>query len=168
MRLTIDFSGRAQHISPVTVALLLAATLAATAAAYEYLAVREEYRVQAAALAHVRRASPPAAGALSARQVEAMNKAIRQLNLPWPALFASIENVLNERVALLALEPDAVRRILRIEGEAKSSDDMIDFVGALRNEAAFTSARLVRHEINENDRNKPYRFVLEAQWDARL
>jgi hypothetical protein len=45
---------------------------------------------------------------------------------------------------------------------------MIDFTEALANDKRFLSARLVRHDINDSDRNRPYRFQLEAQWSDNL
>jgi hypothetical protein len=41
---------------------------------------------------------------------------------------------------------------------------MVDFVDTLENEDIFMSVSLIRHEINEPDPNKPYRFTVEAQW----
>ena len=168
MRLNINFSGRRNVLPPGAIVFLLVAMLSCAAVAFEFFQVRDEYRGETATLSRSRRAAPPPATALSAREIESINKAIRQLNMPWAAIFSSLEKILGENVGLLALEPEAAGRTLRIDAEAKSSDDMIDFVRALRSEAAFVSARLVRHEINENDKNRPYRFSLEAQWAAGL
>lgn len=101
---------------------------------------------------------------LTSTKADAINRAIRQLNLPWDMLFTEIEARLTERVSLLSLEPDASTRILRIQGEAKSSGDMLDFIGSLDDQKFFRHATLIRHEVNESDRNKPIRFVAEALW----
>jgi Tfp pilus assembly protein PilN len=67
-------------------------------------------------------------------------------------------------VALLALEPDAKRRVLRITAEARSSDDMLAYVERLQDEDWFSGVALTRHEINEQDPNRPIRFQLDAEW----
>lgn len=97
-------------------------------------------------------------------EVHAVNQAIRQLNLPWNRMFSEVESRLNENIALLSVEPDAAKRLLRIQGEAKSAQAMLDFVGSFACEDFFTGATLGHHEINESDPNKPIRFVMEATW----
>lgn len=54
--------------------------------------------------------------------------------------------------------------MVRIEGEAKTAEDMIDFVEQLGRDPFFQKTSLLRHQINENDRNRPYRFTMEAAW----
>ena len=50
--------------------------------------------------------------------------------------------------------------------EARSSDAMIAYLEALKEQELFTGVALTRHEINELDPNKPIRFQLEAEWSA--
>lgn len=99
-------------------------------------------------------------------QAAAVNAAVLQLNLPWRALHDAVQAGTPASVALLALEPDARRHSVRITAEAKSSDDMIAYVGQLRKQEWFSSVVLARHEINEQDPNRPIRFQLDAQWRA--
>ncbi|HZV65151.1 MAG TPA: PilN domain-containing protein, partial [Telluria sp.] len=65
-----------------------------------------------------------------------------------------------------ALEPDARKRTMRITAEAKTSDDMIAYVEQLKQQELFAAVVLTRHEINDQDPNKPIRFQLDAQWTA--
>ncbi|WP_308622161.1 PilN domain-containing protein [Massilia sp. Se16.2.3] len=67
-------------------------------------------------------------------------------------------------VALLALEPDAKKRVLRITAEARSSDDMLAYVAALGREEWFGAVTLARHEVQEQDPNRPVRFQVDAEW----
>lgn len=168
MRLRIDFAGRRHRprVSSIVLFGIGIATLAATA--MEYVAADTEQEVAAQALAGARLRARAESASVSGQQVEALNRVVRQLNLPWQPLLAAIEAHLSERVALLSVEPDAATRLLRLQGEAKSADDMVDFVEALHRDERFVSAALIRHEINESDRNRPYRFILEAQWSAEL
>jgi Tfp pilus assembly protein PilN len=111
----------------------------------------------AQAAAPVRAPVPPA-------QALAVNAAVLQLNLPWRALHDAVQAGTPARIALLALEPDAKKSTVRITAEAKSSDDMIAYVEQLQKSEWFSGVVLARHEINEQDPNRPIRFQLDAQW----
>jgi Tfp pilus assembly protein PilN len=140
----------------------------------DYREAREEVDAQLAAL-RARAAVPapsasPAPAALRApvgeQEAVAVNAAISQLNLPWRALHDAMRAATPPNVALLALEPDARKRVLRITAEAKNSDDMLAYVSLLEREEWFGSVTLVRHEVVEQDPNRPLRFQLDAAWEA--
>jgi Tfp pilus assembly protein PilN len=99
-------------------------------------------------------------------EAAAVNGAISQLNLPWRALHDAVRAATPSNIALLALEPDAKKRVLRITAEAKNSDDMLAYVAALGQVTLFGTVTLVRHEILEQDPNRPLRFQLDAAWGA--
>jgi Tfp pilus assembly protein PilN len=103
---------------------------------------------------------------ISEPQAAAVNSAVMQLNLPWRALHDAIGAATPPSIAMLALEPDARRRSVKITAEAKTSDAMIAYVEALKEQEFFTAVALSRHEINELDPNKPIRFQLDAEWSA--
>jgi Tfp pilus assembly protein PilN len=97
-------------------------------------------------------------------QATAVNAAVLQLNLPWRALHDAVQAGTPANIALLALEPDARKNTVRITAEAKTSDDMIAYVEALQKVEWFSAITLARHEINDQDPNRPIRFQLDAQW----
>lgn len=97
-------------------------------------------------------------------QASAVNGAIAQLNLPWRDVFDAIESATPATVALLALEPDAKKHLLKGIAEAKHSDDMIAYVELLKRQAFFSNVALTKHEVNEQDPNRPLRFQFEANW----
>jgi Tfp pilus assembly protein PilN len=97
-------------------------------------------------------------------QAAAVNAAVLQLNLPWRALHDAVQAGTPASIALLAMEPDARKSSVRITAEAKSSDDMIAYVEQLQKEEWFKTVTLARHEINEQDPNRPIRFQLDALW----
>lgn len=101
---------------------------------------------------------------ISDTQAAAVNSAIAQLNLPWRDLFDAIESATPASIALLAIEPDAKKRVLKGTAEAKSSDEMIAYIEQLKRQEFFTGVLLVRHEVNQQDPNKPVRFQFEASW----
>lgn len=114
--------------------------------------------------------SPPAVAPLNLPEarIGAINSAIIQLNLPWQALFEALEQTRPKNIALLSLEPDGKKRVLRILGEARQADDMLDFVRLLREQPRFSEATLTRHEINMQDPNRPLRFTVETSWKPEL
>lgn len=101
-------------------------------------------------------------------QAAAVNGAIAQLNLPWRDLFDAMEAATPKSIALLELQPDARRNVVKGVAEAKSSDDMIAYVEQLKKQELFTAVVLTHHEVNEQDPNKPLRFRFEAQWAGAL
>lgn len=103
---------------------------------------------------------------ISELQAQAVNAAVMQLNLPWRALHDAIAAATPSTIAMLALEPDARKRSMKITAEAKTSDAMIDYVEELKRQELFADVVLTRHEINEQDANRPIRFQIEAQWTA--
>lgn len=117
-------------------------------------------------------APAPAPVAVAARtrvpeaQAAAVNAAVLQLNLPWRALHDAVQAGTPANIALLALEPDAKKNTVRITAEARSSDDMIAYVEQLQKVDWFSTVILARHEVNEQDPNRPIRFQLDAQWRA--
>lgn len=105
--------------------------------------------------------------AIPEAQATFVNGAILQLNLPWRALQDAVAAGTPSNVALVALEPDPRKKILKITAETKSSDDMVAYVEELKQQELFSSVVLTRHEISEQDPNHPLRFQLEAVWVAR-
>lgn len=105
--------------------------------------------------------------AIPAAQASFVNGAILQLNLPWRELQDAVLAATPHTVALVAMEPDARKRLLKITAETRTSDDMVAYVEALKEQDSFSGVLLTRHEINEQDPNRPLRFQLEATWLAR-
>jgi len=117
----------------------------------------------AAAASAAKTAAPPPLP-VSAAQAAAVNGAILQLNLPWPALRDAVQAATPAGVALLALEPDPRRRNLKITAETRDADAMIAYVEQLKRQELFADVVLLRHEINETDPNRPLRFEVDAAW----
>lgn len=111
----------------------------------------------------------PAAPAprIAASQADAVNAAVGQLNLPWRELHDAVAAATPAGIALLALEPDARKHALRITAEARNSTEMVAYVASLKQQEMFSGVALARHEINEQDPNRPIRFQLDAEWRLR-
>ena len=148
----------------------LALCLGAAAAAWQVAQQREErgqlieLRARAAARLVLPAAAPKAA--IPLLQAAAVNAAIVQLNVPWSGLQDAVEAATPATVALLALEPDAKKRLLQISAEVKTAQDMVTYIEQLKQQELFTSVILNHHETNLLDPNRPLRFQLQAQWSA--
>lgn len=179
-KIRIDFAppsvARAWHRTPRgTWSLLVAAValvpgLGSSITQYRSLEQNEAFHAAQVARARARAAAraPVAAPVrvVPPAQAGAVNASVQQLNLPWRALHDAVQAATPASIALLALEPDAKKSSVRITAEAKSSDDMIAYVEALQHVDWFSTVLLARHEINEQDRNRPIRFQIDAQWRA--
>lgn len=178
-RLRIDFAAPSvqrtlYRTSALAWVLAVAALLLCVAAGLLGWRLMAQQRLDAAKLeaararANVRQVVAVAAPVvpISEQQAGAVNNAVMQLNLPWRALHDAIGAATPANIAMLALEPDARRRSIKITAEAKTSDEMIAYVEALKEQELFTGVALTRHEINELDPVKPIRFQLEAEWSA--
>jgi len=176
--LDVDFAapGLARSLyrtRPVAWALLAAGALLCAAAGvlgWRLIAQQRAHQGELALLQqrmgtrHVVRVAPQPA--VSQQQAGVVNGAVMRLNLPWRALHDAIGAATPSLVALLALEPDARKRTIQITAEARFSDDMIGYVEKLKQQEMFAEVTLVRHEINEQDPNRPIRFQIAARWSA--
>lgn len=97
-------------------------------------------------------------------QAHAVNTAVAQLNLPWRDVLDAIEAATPGTIALLTIDPDAKKLLIKGIAEAKNSDGMIEYIEKLKRQPFFKDVILTRHEVNEQDPNKPLRFQFEAYW----
>lgn len=168
--LQIDFGTRPRFRNPVAIGFIAAGCLLALAATWEYwvtedeatdLAQRAESLRLSAAQQQQKLMRPEPK--LSSQTVDAINRAITRLNLPWEAVFTALEADLPQDVALLEIVPGS-RRSLRLVAESPTPESMTNFIEKLTENGYLAEVTLVKHEINEQDPNRPIRFVLEAQW----
>jgi hypothetical protein len=170
----IDFSGAGPAPSGWTLALLTVGIVLCIASTWRIsdLSVREARAIadidRARAKVAARQQGEPVRFSMPGAQVAAINNAVIQLNLPWQAIFESLETIKPKNIALLGLEPDGKKRVLRILAEAKQADDMLDFVRLIREQPQFADAVLLKHDTNIQDPNRPLRFLVEASWKPSL
>lgn len=171
----IDFSGYKKAVSLQSVFIFFAAVLTCATAIWEYYANSMEMKVVAQqeenarfSLERVKFSETLPTETISIPEIEAINHAVSQMNLPWGDLFGIFEAHPNKGVALIALEPNGQKQLLSIVAEARKPEDMADYLGMLASDKFFTQVTLTRHEINEQDPNRPIRFTLEACWTAGI
>lgn len=98
------------------------------------------------------------------KEIVHANTILDQINLPWEALFDSIEQAATEDIALLSLQPNVSSRTLRLSGEAKSMAELLDFVEALERELVFENVHLLSYKIKQDNPHRPIIFLLNAIW----
>ena len=113
-------------------------------------------------------ATDPRLAALDAQQLRAevkeANEVLAQLTLPWDTLFKDIDSAQKDQVALLAIEPDAAKRVIKIMGEAKDLDAMLGYIRFLQKKESLTGVYLQSHHVDQQTAEKPVRFALLASW----
>ena len=103
-------------------------------------------------------------GVLSAAALKKANQSIDQLNVPWHALFQAIESAAANKVAVLTFEPDPRKNILRLTVEGRTIGTVLAFADRLEEQPDVQNIRLLHHETNAQDKNRPVRLKLELQW----
>jgi hypothetical protein len=103
----------------------------------------------------------------SLTEVKAANEIIAQLALPWDDLFNAVESARTKEMALLAIEPDAQKRRVKLSGEAKNLESMLAYVKFLEGQGPLVDVFLQSHQVEQNDPLKPVRFVVTATWVTR-
>jgi Tfp pilus assembly protein PilN len=135
----------------------------------------EQLAEQEVALARIKNETPTHKIALPvehdseklALEVKQANAVILQLSLPWQALFEAFEGAHQNDIAVLSIEPDAQKAWVRISGEAKSLDSLPAYVAYLQKVPLFQEVTLLNHQIQDQDPQKPVRFMLQASWDMQ-
>ena len=109
-------------------------------------------------------------------KVQAVNAAVRELNLPIAALLRALEPARDIHVAVLSVETTGGAGVaggaaaevggasVRIEAEARTSADMLRYVAFVSERKPFTRAYLTQHEVRSATGERPYRFTVEAPW----
>lgn len=89
---------------------------------------------------------------------------LRRLSLPWEELFAALESARSDRVALLAIEPDAESGALSISGEARDYLAALTYAERLAEAKGLRNVHLLRHEIRRDAPQRTVTFTVSANW----
>jgi hypothetical protein len=107
----------------------------------------------------------PAGAARLDEAVKRANAVARELARRWDKVFAAIETVGDAEVALLAIEPDARRGIVRITAESRNKHAMLRYVTRLQDRQPLQRVLLETHEVRTEEPEKPVRFVVSGEWE---
>ena len=167
--LDLDFRPTAPRWPVIGVLLLLVGLIIAL---YAYTEVRALNGQISLAQARVESMSqgvrPKAAPTLDTEtlqiEVRAANTVLQQLALPWNDLFTALETTSDKQIALLSIQPDAGKQIVRITGEAKSFEALLTYMRRIEQSKTLRQVYLNSHEMRLQDAEKPIRFALTASW----
>ena len=96
-------------------------------------------------------------------EIAAVKTVMAELALPWRPLFKTLEGLNSPEVKLLAIEPNARQRKIRITAEAMDVEGMLAYVQKLAAQAILRDVFLLTHEHSEG-KPMPVHFVVEAAW----
>ena len=92
------------------------------------------------------------------------NQVAHELARRWDRVFLAIESASAADVALLAIEPDPRKGLIRVTAEAKRKGAMLDYVERLQAARPLERVLLESHEVRSEVPEKPVRFVVSASW----
>lgn len=168
-RLALDYQRGIRSFPWFGAVLLMSAlaVLALTGIYYEELAgkaVSWEVKAGQAIKPGPRTAGSQHGAADTALEIKHANEILQQLTLPWGKLFQAVESSSGNEVALLAMEQDAEKHVVKISGEARNIAAVLDYIERLAAHEVFSSIYLQSHQIQQRDPEKPVRFALLAAW----
>jgi hypothetical protein len=171
--LRLDYSDTPRPRPLSTIVLVVGLTLVAFAL-LEYRAAREELATQETKTAEIRKSGKRSTSSTvrgnpkdveaSAREYKQAQLALQRLALRWNDLFTALESTRPTGVALLAIEPDLGKSIVKLTAEAKTAEDMLDYVERLQSAGGLADVVLTSHQIKPSDPLQPMRFVVLASW----
>lgn len=99
--------------------------------------------------------------------IKQANDILTQLALPWNTLFQTLESNSEKDIALLSIQPDATKHLVRISGEARDLAALLAYINQLEHSRALDHVYLTSHEVRADDAQKPIDFALTAHWVER-
>lgn len=172
--LTLDYSSK-RKLGLKGVAVCVLASLWMGYALDQYVALNHkeaELHAKVKKLQHSLRhaADAEAASAIKTSddsEIIRANKTINRLTVPWESLFQAVEAANFIDAALLAIQPELDKQLLVLTAEAKDLPSMLEYIRRLSGESVLVKAELVSHQVQQQDPQKPVRFVVHAGWAAR-
>jgi Tfp pilus assembly protein PilN len=172
--LTLDFQPR-RRSGPLGWSLLTAGVALTLACFFAQQHLDQQSSQQQGHLQHAQReltgdtggkvGLTPAETREQAQNLAEMRKVSQQLRRPWERLFAMLEAMPRDDIALLTLTPDARKGQVRISAEARDLETMLEFHQRLEASDELSDVSLLSHEIVANVPEHPVQFNLSATWE---
>jgi hypothetical protein len=171
--ISVDFSGRRRPLTLAGTVLLLAGVLATAAACVEYRRLEAARAGLEVKLADVNRRAhrDPAQDARNAGLTQEVGNVAQQLTTPWTRLLAELEGASHDSasdIALLSVEPDESKHIVRVTGESRDLPRVLAYVARLQRSVLLRYPMLESHEVRSDDPQRPVRFAVSAGWRQPL
>ena len=167
--ISVDFSGRRAPLTLAGTLLLVVGVLGTAGAWIEYRQLEASRAGLELKLAAVNRSKhrDPAQDARNASLTQEAGKIAQELTTPWTPLLAELEAASQDSasdIALLSVEPDASKHIVRVTGESRDLPRVLAYVGRLQTSALLRYPMLENHEVRSDDPQRPVRFAVSAEW----
>ena len=95
-------------------------------------------------------------------ELKSAEAVVRQLTVPWGSLVQALEQAATRDVAVLALQPDAENRILRLTAEARHREAMFEYLRRLGAAKGLADVHLLSHQVAREDPQRPIQFSVQA------
>lgn len=178
LKLTFPYAG--QNVRSIDIALLCIGLIVLFVVFYQFKKTSEETNFWSVRVEKLEQQQPQPVTTRSraisrtrdfdqeiSKELTKANIILDQINLPWEALFDSIEHIVSEDIALLSLQPNVTNRTLRIRGEARNMAVLLDFIEAMEREVIFEKAHLVNYKIKQDNPYRPVDFLLTTLWNIQ-
>lgn len=100
----------------------------------------------------------------SEAELQQAREILKQLSTPWNPLFNALESISMRNIALLSVEPNRKKQQLVLTGQAKNIESALSYIKHLEDIDGLSQVILLKHQIDQNDPNKPVGFTIMAQW----
>lgn len=98
------------------------------------------------------------------QDVREIKTAIGEIVMPWISIFKALETANHEGVKMLAVEPSAKSKKVRLTAVAFDIDNMMTYMRSLGEQNALKQVRLLSHEVVDVNGQNAIEFVVEAIW----
>lgn len=167
--ISVDYSGRRAPLTVAGTLLLVAGALALASAwiGYHQLeAARAGLELKLTAV-NQRNHRDPAQDMRDANLTQEVGKIAQELTTPWTGLLAELETASHDSasdIAVLSVEPDESKHMVRVTGESRDLPRVLAYVGRLQRSALLRYPMLETHEVRSDDPQRPVRFAVSAEW----
>lgn len=97
-------------------------------------------------------------------ELQPMDSAIRNLQLPWNQLLQDMEDSLDDSVSLLRFEPDAGRMRVSMTGECRELSDAVAFAKRLGQTKSLESPTISAYNARQTPNGAVVEFSIQAIW----
>jgi hypothetical protein len=104
------------------------------------------------------------ARAVAPEEVKFARETIRRISTPWRNLFGALESTSTGDISLLSIEPDPESGTVVISGESKDYLAVLNYVSRLEGAKTLRGVDLIRHEVRQNEPQRPVAFSVSAVW----
>jgi Tfp pilus assembly protein PilN len=174
LRIELDFAARRRRAPRLGLLCLFAGGLLVALAAVritDALAARAasraaltELEAEAASRARPTARAPAAVdGRIKARSA-ASQQIAQALQSPWAELLEVIALKPEGDVALLSVEPSAVKRTVRITAESRSEAAMLEHLSLLQQDRRLSDVMLTTHQHQTQMPGSPWRYQIQGSW----